>query len=127
MIRQEFHVRKYWKVVVWYDLDYHFFNAVLKEMREMDISEDTIDTVYKMMKSKKAKAVTISNIYKYSSLVLFNIHSSFQDYLNSLVHEAEHVKQSMLKAYNVKDEGEAPAYTLGYLVIRMWEGFKKII
>ncbi len=35
------------------------------------------------------------------------------DYINSIVHEAEHIKQAMLKAYRVEDKGEPPAYTIG--------------
>lgn len=33
----------------------------------------------------------------------------------------------MLDAYSVEDSGEPPAYTIGYLVGRMYEGFKKLI
>ena len=126
MIRQEFHVEEYWKVVVWYSLDYHFFDAVLREMRKMGIDRNIVRDVYRMMRNGEAKAVTISNVYKHESLVLFNKHRWFEDYLNSLVHEAEHIKQSMLYAYRIEDEGEAPAYTIGYLVMRMWEGFKQL-
>ena len=126
MIRQEFHVEEYWKVVVWYSLDYHFFDRVLKEMREMGINGRIVKDVYEIMRSGKAKAVTISNVYKHESIVLFNKHRWFEDYLNSLVHEAEHIKQSMLYAYRIEDEGEAPAYTIGYLVMRMWKGFKQL-
>ena len=127
MIRQEFHVKKYWKVIVWWNLDYHFFNIVLKDMVIMGIDEKTIKDVYKMMKSRRAKAATINNIYKHESMVLFNSHNSKIDYINSIVHESVHVKQAMLESYHVEDNGEASAYTMGYLVSRMWEGFKKII
>lgn len=127
MIRQEFNVRSYWKVVVWWNLDYHFFDIVLNDIRIIGIDEETVKDVYKIMKSKGAKAVTISNISKHISLILFNFHSNKIDYINSIVHESVHVKQAMLEAYHVEDEGEAPAYTMGYLVSRMWEGFRKVL
>ena len=127
MIRQEFNVRSYWKVVVWWNLDYHFFDIVLKDVRVMGIDEETVKDVYKTMKSRRAKAVTISNISKHISLILFNSHNNKIDYINSIVHESVHVKQAMLEAYHVEDEGEAPAYTMGYLVSRMWEGFRKLL
>ena len=92
----------------------------------MGIGGRIVKDIYGMMSSGKAKAVTISNVYKHESIVLFNKHRWFEDYLNSLVHEAEHIKQSMLYAYRIEDEGEAPAYTIGYLVMRMWEGFKQL-
>ena len=43
------------------------------------------------------------------------------------MHEAVHIKQAMLKAYRVEDKGETPAYTMGYLVGRMWEVFSQNI
>ena len=50
-----------------------------------------------------------------------------QSYNNSIVHEAEHIKQAMLRTYEVEDEGEAPAYTIGYLVSQMWHVFKEMV
>ena len=48
-----------------------------------------------------------------------NMSRSRYDYINSIIHEAEHVKQHMLKAYDVVDEGEPSAYTVGYIAMRM--------
>ena len=33
--------------------------------------------------------------------------------------EAEHIKQAMLEVYDVEDEGEAPAYTVGYIAMKI--------
>jgi hypothetical protein len=33
----------------------------------------------------------------------------------------------MLRAYDVEDRGEAPAYTIGYLVKKMWEVFREFL
>ena len=93
----------------------------------MGIDEEIVKDVYKTMRSGRAKAATISNISKHISLILFNSHSNKIDYINSIVHESVHVKQAMLEAYHVEDEGEAPAYTMGYLVSKMWEGFRKLL
>ena len=71
------------------------------------------------MKRRKAKAVTLSNRLLHISVVVFNKHKDKLDYINSIVHEAEHIKQHMLKAYNVDDEGEPPAYTVGYIAMKM--------
>ena len=71
------------------------------------------------MSKYKAKAVTISNLNLYKSVVLFNKHKSYYDYINSIIHEAEHIKQSMLYAYDVDDSGEPPAYTVGYIASQM--------
>ena len=124
MIKQVLQVKSYWKVIVYWNVDYNFFDIIAKEMGEMGINRKTIDAIYGKMSSGKGKAVTISSIEEHKSIVLFNSHNDIKDYLNSMVHEAEHIKQTMLKAYYVEDIGEPPAYAIGYLVGRMWEVFK---
>lgn len=124
MIQQKFDVNGYWEVVIYYNVDYHFFSIIAEEMIRYDANTSTIDGIYHTMSSGQAKAVTYSNYKKHISLVIFNRHQTKADYINSIVHEAEHIKQAMLKAYMVEDKGEPPAYTVGYLVSRMYEVFR---
>jgi hypothetical protein len=127
MIRQHFYVENYWEVVVYWNVDYHFFSLILDDIQYMEVTEKESTEMRKMMESGKAKAVTISNTRIHKSTILFNKHETMGDYLNSVVHEAEHVKQAMLRAYNVEDKGEPPAYTIGYLVGRMWKVFQLLL
>lgn len=123
MIKQSFTIRSYWEVVVYYDLDYHFFDNIAKGLKDIGASNIAIRHLYKEMYYGKAKAVTFSNLKKHISYVLFNVHKTRQDYIDSIVHEAEHVKQAVLKHYDVEDEGEDAAYTIGYIVGQMYKGF----
>jgi len=127
MIRQELHVKHYWKVVVFYDIDYSLFSAVEEDLWAVGISDMELRKLRRELEYGIAKAVTCSNIRRHISIVLFNKHSSRRDYINSIVHEAEHVKQAMLDTYEVEDRGEAPAYTMGYLVGKMYYVFKNLI
>ena len=127
MIKQIFEVEHYWEVIVYYDVNFDLFKDIILEMRRMGATADSIYEVYDMLVRNKAKAATYSNLEKHVSLVLFNSHESQEDYLNSIVHEAEHVKQAMLQAYQVEDKGEPPAYTIGYLVGQMYQVFKDIV
>jgi type VI protein secretion system component Hcp len=127
MIRQSFDAEGFWKVIVYYNVDYNFFDSIKWELMVADISKEGIEEVWDIMSTGEAKAVTCSNVNKHISVVLFNSHTSAADYINSLVHEAEHVKQAMLQAYRVEDEGEPSAYTVGYIVMRMYEVFKKLV
>ena len=127
MIRQSFDIEQYWRVIVYYQLDYDLFNIVYNELLDMGISEEQIEELHDTMSLGEAKAVTCSSIRKHVSIVLFNKHDSKTDFINSVIHEAEHVKQAILKAYYVDDEGEPPAYTMGYLVSKMWGVFKQFV
>ena len=127
MIRQSFDIEQYWRVTVYYELDYGLFNIVHKELLDMGVPEEQIEELYDTMSSGEAKAVTCSSIRRHVSIVLFNRHDSKTDFINSVIHEAEHVKQVILEAYQVEDRGEPPAYTIGYLISRMYPIFKNLI
>lgn len=127
MIRQEFKVEHYWKVIVFYNIDYDFFDIVADELKAIDTPKWGIDNIYNIMSTDRALAFTQSNLKKHISIVGFNRHKNSYDYLNSIVHEAEHIKQAMLEAYSVDDRGESPAYIIGYLIMRMYDTFKDII
>ena len=126
MIRQVICVEKYWKVIVYYNIDYNFFDRIEQDMHKIKASYDTINDIHRMLYSKKAKAVTLSSSKKHISIILFNSHANNLDYINSIVHEAEHAKQAMLEAYDVEDYGEPPAYTIGYLVEKMYKVFSRL-
>ena len=118
MIKQLIDIDGYWEVIVYYNVDYNFFNDIAFELKAIGSPVEKIDDVYYRLKYEN-KAVTCSNIKEHISVVLFNYHKSRYDYINSIIHEAEHIKQHMLMAYNVVDEGEPPAYTVGYIAMRM--------
>lgn len=127
MIRQEFKVEHYWQVVVFYDLDFDLFQYVEEEVLNIGFPLREIDTLYYQLWYGYAKAVTCSNIEYHKSIILLPPHTSSKDYLDSIVHEAEHVKQAMLEAYQVEDKGEPPAYTIGYLISCMYPVFRNIL
>jgi hypothetical protein len=126
MIKQMFDVDGYWKVIIFYNVNDDFFIPIYKELESIGFSLESTKKIFRQF-HKNAKAVTCSNGAVHKSIVLFKSHSSTTDYLNSIVHEAEHIKQAMLIAYNVEDAGEPPAYTIGYLVSKMYQVFRYLI
>lgn len=127
MIRQHFYIEHYWEVTIYYNLDYDLLCDVVKDLKAAGFSKSFVNDVIYNMYVEEAKAVTCSNTKNTISIVIFNLHKDTQDYINSIVHEAEHIKQAMLYAYKVKDAGEPPAYTIGYLVSKMWEVFSTFV
>ena len=118
MIKQIINIDNYWEVIVYYDIDYNFFNDIVKELNYLNAPVEEIDKIYYTMKYK-AKAFTYSNLKYRVSIVGFNKHFDKYDYINSIIHEAEHIKQHMLRFYKVVDEGEPPAYTVGYVAMKI--------
>lgn len=127
MIRQVFDIEDYWKVIVYYNVDYTFFPIIAKELEHIGTSREAVDDILHKLKSGEAKGVTCSSLDNYCSIILFGRHHSRKDYIDSIVHEAEHVKQAMLSAYHVADRGEPPAYAIGYIVAKMYNVFGRMV
>ena len=127
MIKQVFDIDGYWEVIVYWNMDYNFFGDVEFELMKTGFSKEAIEDVYDTLRNGNAKAVTCSKMGERRSVVIFNTHKSKADYISSIVHESEHVKQSILASYNIEDMGEAPAYTIGYIVKKMYETFRQFI
>lgn len=125
MIKEVLDVNGYWKVIVYYDINYNLFDHIATSLYHIGTKTKAIDRIYKNMVTV-AKAVTVSNIKLRTSIVCFNKHKDKYDYVNSIVHEAEHVKQAMLKAYHITDAGEPPAYVIGFLVMKMMKFLKAL-
>lgn len=123
MIKQVIDVNNKWKVIVYYDIDYNLFPYINQELYKAGISQKEIERLYEKMYKRKAKAFTISNFKNKVSIVGFNTHQTRSDYISSIAHEAEHVKQAMLDCYGVDDADEPPAYTIGFLVMKMLQVF----
>lgn len=111
-------VENYWRVIVYFDIDYGSFDIISKDLAYYLCPKEEINSIQYHINTD-AKAFTFSNINLKISIVGFNKHKNKYDYINSIVHECEHIKQAMLKAYYINDSGEPPAYTIGYLVSKM--------
>lgn len=116
MIKKIFNIDDKWKVIVYYNIDYNLFSYIADDIYNLGMSDKLINRIYKMMKSGKAKAVTISSPVKKCSIVAFNKTNRHYDLINSIAHEAVHVMEAMLNYYNINIKDEAPAYTIGHLV-----------
>lgn len=118
MIKRIINIANYWEVIVYYNIDYNFFDYIAKDLKSYSTPVENIRRIYHNMRTT-AKAFTCSNSYYKVSIVGFNIHFDKYDYINSIIHEAEHIKQAMLKYYNIKDEGENAAYMVAYIATKM--------
>ena len=118
MIKRIININNYWKVIVYYNINYNFFDYVENDLLYYGTPVESIKRIYYNMRTT-AKAFTYSNVKYKVSIVGFNIHFDKYDYINSIVHESEHVKQAILKYYNIADEGENAAYTVAYIAMKM--------
>lgn len=116
MIKKIFNINNKWKVIVYYNIDYNLFAYMAKDIRNLGLKDSSIYRIYKMLRSGRAKAVTISSPVKKCSIVAFNPTDNTYDLINSIAHEAVHVMEAMLNYYEIDIKDEPPAYTVGHLV-----------
>lgn len=119
MIKRVIDVDNCWKVIAYSNISYNLFSVITTELHKIGITNSQIASIYNNMFNNNAKAVTISSLNKKESIVLFNKHKSNIDFINSIIHESEHIKQSILAAYNIDDSGEPPAYIVGYIATQL--------
>lgn len=127
MIKQVIDIDGYWKVIVYYNVDYDFFDIIYKDLKQAGCGNNNIKLLYKNMSSRKAKAVTYNNIKTQISVVCFNKHKTTADYISSIVHEAKHITDDIMLYYKIHNYGEPPAYTIGYIVKCMYNVFNSIV
>ena len=126
MIKQVFDIDGYWKVVVYYNVDYNLYDYIAEDLRSITTPVEKMYDIKRSMLTI-AKAVTITSFRHRTSIVLFNKHKTIKDYIESIVHESYHITQALLEYYNISNKGEPPAYTIGYIIRRMYDYFCTII
>ena len=119
MIKRVINVDNYWKVIAYSNISCNLLFIITRELNKIEVSKNQITSIYDNMFNNGAKAVTVSSTIKRVSVVLFNKHKNNIDFVNSIIHEAEHIKQSILYTYGIEDKGEEPAYTVGYIAMKM--------
>lgn len=99
MIRQDISIDGYWDLIVCYNVYLGQNNA----------------------------GFTHTNFRKKVSIVGIGIADSKKQMLNTIVHEAKHVQSHICKYYNVPEDGEQAAYLIGYIVMKMFKYFKRLL
>jgi hypothetical protein len=90
MIRQVFDVESYFRVIVYYNVDYDFFDVIEKDLKEAGIPKLMLKELWLMMYYEKAKAVTYSNIEEHICVVLQGLtHLSFSGCITRKIIEDE--------------------------------------
>ena len=99
MIRQDIDINGYWRVIVLYNIELE----------------------------KGIYGYTQTDFEKRQSIVAIGKTYSAENFFNTIIHEAKHVQSHICKYYNVREDGEQAAYLIGYLTMKMFKVFRKLI
>lgn len=99
-------------------------------MTRQDISIDgywDIIVCYGVFLGQDNAGFTHTDFNKKRSIVGIGLTDSKKQFINTIVHEAKHVQSHICRYYDVPEDGEQAAYLIGYIVMKMYNAFKKLL
>lgn len=99
MIRQDFTIAGYWQVTVVYNVWLGDYNT----------------------------GFTKTYFHKKKSIVGIGVTDSKEQFINTIVHEIKHLQSHICEYYNVSEKGEQAAYLIGYIAMKMFKVFNKLL
>jgi hypothetical protein len=99
MVKQLFHIKNYWTIAVCYDADLGEVNS----------------------------GFTRTDFNKRLSIVCIGTADSRAQFLNTIVHEAKHVQSHICMYYGIDEDTEDAAYLIGYIIMKMYDGFAELL
>lgn len=99
MVKQLFHIKNYWTIAVCYDADLGELNS----------------------------GFTRTDFNKRLSIVCIGMADSRAQFLNTIVHEAKHVQSHICMYYGIDEDTEDAAYLIGYIIMKMYDGFAELL
>ena len=128
MIAQRFYLDKYeWSVVVLYDAgcnDVEFIQDNLSKI--CDDKQKIKDSTRYIERGDLNTGFIYSNLDIKISLIVIGKATSNKQFLNTIVHEANHLQSHIATVYNLDEKGEEVCHLIGEVVERMYDVFRKI-
>ena len=129
MIGQKFYIDKYdWQVIVLYEVGYSNKDYVIDMLRQICNNENVMNQAKDNLNLDKYNTgFTYSDLDEQCSLMVIGKTSSSRETVNTIVHEANHLKSHIATKYNIDEKGEEVCYLIGGIVRTMFKVFSKII
>lgn len=120
MTTQHLSIEDYWNITVLYDVWPSDLPEVARLMRRAGASEKMIDEATDNLGGWNA-GYTLSAFGWEESIVFIGRATSLREFLNTVIHEVDHVQAHVAEYYGVKLGSEKAAYLQGYIGGRLLE------
>lgn len=129
MIGQYFNIKEYdWDVKVFYDVKKHDIDFCLKELNHLTTKTKHHKECYKTLHTnKKDRAYIYSSYNKLETVIFIGVPSSTGELIDTIAHEANHLKSHIATYYDINEKGEKVSYLIGNIVKQMTESFIRLI
>lgn len=129
MIIQRFKIPKYnWKVVVLHNITAKDETVVIKALEEIcDNPNDIEKAKHNIRANNPNNGFIYSNFDTKQSLIVIGYASSSSEYVDTIIHEANHLQSHIATVFNLDEKGEDVCYLIAYIVKTIYKDFVKII
>ena len=129
MIGNYFTLPEYdWNVKVFYDVKKYDINFCLKELSRLTTKHKHHKECYKTLyTNKKDRAYIYTSYDKLETVIFIGVPSSTGELVDTIAHEANHLKSHIATYYNIDEKGEEVSYLIGNIVQQMTETFIQLI
>ena len=129
MIIQRFIIPKYnWKVVVLHNTTVADKDFIIKTLKEICNDEEDINKAKSNINSNKPNQGFIySNFDTKQSIINIGYASSSYEYIDTIIHEANHLHSHIATVYNLDEKGEEVCYLIAHIVKTIYKDFWKIV
>lgn len=120
-LRQQFKIRKYdWDVIIYYTVDEKQKTEIVTELKELQPDKETFERLERnLMNSELDTGFIYSNFYKHYSLIVIHKASSIGEFVNTIVHEKNHLEMHICEALDINPYSEKAAILSGELAMQM--------
>lgn len=127
MIKQEFTLDDKWLVRVLYSRQHDDSIEAMEALRELNCPRKEALKAYSIISSGMDKGFTYTNHLLQTTLMYIGVSSDRGEFINTIVHEAKHAQSNICAHFGIREDGEAAAELIAYIVQKMWEDFEILL
>lgn len=129
MIGSYFTISKYnWKVKVFYNIKKQDIGLCIKELNKLThkkrFHKECYDTLYT---NKTDRAYIYTSYIKHKSVIFIGVPSSTGELMDTITHEANHLKSHIATYYDLDEKDEEVCYIIGNIIKKMSKEFISLI
>lgn len=120
-LKQQFTIRKYdWDVAIYYTVDEEQKTKIVTELKELQPDKETFEKLERnLMNAELDTGFIYSSFYKKRSIIVVHKASSVGEFVNTFVHEKNHLEMHMCEALDINPYSEEAAILSGEIAMQM--------
>lgn len=120
-LRQQFKIDKYnWQVAIYYTVDEPQKTEIVTELKELQPDKKTFEKLERnLMNSELDTGFIYSSFTKKCSLIVIHKASSIGEFINTFVHEKNHLEMHICEALDINPYSEEAAILSGEIAMKI--------